>query len=150
MARLRGVLSVATVALTCGAAIILGSSPVSAASSTDTVFVFNYPTLSTAPLPAGTPDGATPLVSTLSSACQAVASTGLPEEVVTLSDGEVLGCIEPFFKPTGLFVAGTPNVGIWLPYRNVGGPPCGVAVYVFPVSGGNTDQAGISEPGMLC
>lgn len=132
--------------LAASGAVVFCSLPAAAASSTDSIFVSDYPTSLVEPLPAGTPDVATPLTSALTEVCQ----LPLPSyQFAQLSAGEVLACFTPQFG-NDLIVVGTGNVGILLgaPYGT--SSYCGVALYVFPVSGGNTATVGIAPPGTAC
>ena len=134
------------VVLATGGVLAFTSSPASAASSSDSVYVYDYPTVVNEPLPAGTPDVATPLTNALTEICQ----LPLPSsQLAQLSAGEVLVCFSPQFG-NDLFVAGTGNVGVVMPapYGTTG--YCGVALYVFPVNGGNTASVGIAPPGTPC
>lgn len=132
--------------LAIGGTLLFTSSPASAAASTDSVYVYDYPTSLAEPLPAGTPDVATPLTSALTDVCQ----VPLPSyQLAQLTSGEVLVCFTPEVVGNEIIVAGTPNVGIVMPD---GGTTlyCGVAVYVFPVAGGNTATVGIDPPPGTC
>lgn len=135
------------VLLAAGGALVFTASPASAASSsTDSLYVEDYPTSLVEPLPAGTPDVATPLTTALTDVCQLPVPSS---QLAQLTAGEVLVCFVPEVGPNEIIVAGTENVGILMPD---GGTTlyCGVALYVFPVSGGNTATVGIEPPPGTC
>ena len=128
--------------LAVGGTILFSSAPASAASSTDSVYVNDYPTNLVEPLPTGTPDVVTPLTTALTDVCQ----LPLPSyNLAQLSLGEVLVCFQPI-QGNEIIVAGTPNVGIVMPTFGIG---CGVAIYDFPVKGGDTADVGVAPPGAL-
>ena len=78
--------------LTGGGSILLGSTPASAASSTDTVYIYSGASSTHLPLPAGTPDVATPLTTALTNVCQ----LPLPGySIANLTAGQVLLCVQP-------------------------------------------------------
>lgn len=143
----RGVVSLATLALMTGGVIILASSPASASSTTDTIWVNNDPNNTTVPLPDGTPDVVNPLSTTITTACGAVASA-VPVGGISYSTGyQVMVCTSTFPKPSGLYV-GTQNAGVVV-LPSYFGPSCGVAAYVYPGSG-STTYVGIAPPGSTC
>jgi hypothetical protein len=122
----------------------MGSAQASAASSTDTVYINSGPTSTKLPLPAGTPDVATPLMTALTNVCQLPLSG---YNLAVLTSGQVLVCFQPFVGNETI-VAGTPNVGVVLPEGS--DPGCGVAVYTFSTSTGASTVVGIEPPGAPC
>ncbi|HZU80790.1 MAG TPA: hypothetical protein VE991_12810, partial [Acidimicrobiales bacterium] len=131
-------------------AAILDAAPASAATSSDSIYVFDDPTNISEPLPAGTPDVVIPLMTALSTGCAAIDQAVPTYEVLVLSGGEVNICNETFPRPTGFVVAGVSPVGLWMPAGGWGTPGCGVAVYEFPGPSGSTIMAGIAPPGATC
>lgn len=146
---LRGAVSAATIAFVGGGAVLLGAPPASAASSTDSVYVYDYPTNVQEPLPAGTPDVVTPLVSALVTACDSLGGTGY--QVAQSTQGLVLLCyVGP--RAVGLTVVGVgpAGPGVFLPYGAFGQPGCGVAVAFPGGSNGSTSLIGLAPPGATC
>jgi hypothetical protein len=134
--------------LAVGGTILFSSAPASAASSTDSVYVNDYPTNLVEPLPAGIPDVVTPLVNAVTDICQLPLPT---YDVPELTLGQVFVCYSPYDIPVNeTIVAGTPNVGVVQP-DGFGPPPgCGLALYDFPVKGGDTADVGLAPPGADC
>jgi hypothetical protein len=158
----RGAALLAGLVIAGGGAIVFNSSPASAATTTDSIYVYNYPTETVTPLPAGTPDLATELENALVAGCESVDQSllipvselvgglGVPYSVLQILQGQgaVLVCATPYPHPAGLFVVGTGSVGVLVPN---GGPfnnsECGVAVYDFPGAHGTTTFVGLAPPG---
>lgn len=123
----------ASLCVTLGGAIILTSSPASAATSptTDTItLVENYTTTLSASLPPGTPDVVTPVATALYDLCAPYSGDTL--ETLDNSSLEVCDTIQ--FGPASdeVVVAGVgSSVGVILPVGQTNNPPdCGVAAYV--------------------
>lgn len=118
------------------------SSP-AAAASTDSVYVFDYPTNVSEPLPVGTPDVVTPLMTGIVTAC--VTAEAVPTyEVETLTRGNVVICSGGFPKSVGLIVAGAGPVGVIMPNGFGSSPGCGIGVYE------PTGLVGVAPPGASC
>ena len=104
----RGTLLVATLAIASGMAVTLRSSPASAASPTDTIYVYDGSgPLADQPLPAGTPDIVTPLGSELFSVC------GSADEVSSEQGYYgVAGLCVPLVPVSGLDEVDVVNAGV--------------------------------------
>jgi hypothetical protein len=149
---LRGAMLLATLTIAGGGAIIYDSSPASAsaAPSTDSVYVFDYPTSLDEPLPSGTPDVVTSLTTALTEVCDSVDQAVPTYEVALLSDGQVVLCTEESPQPVSFIVVGVGPVGVVMPNGAFGEPGCGVAFYEFPAADGSTILIGVAPPGATC
>lgn len=146
----RGVAAGATVLLAGAGAVIFSSMPASAAPSTDSVYVYVYPTNIVEPLPAGTPDVATTLASVLTQSCGIIGPAASTYELAVLTGGEVIVCQNEVPKPVVFIVTQVGPLGLALPHGFGSSPGCGVEVFEFPGADGSTTAIGLAPPGATC
>jgi len=133
-----------TLAMTGGAVIVYSSPAAAATSTTDSVYVADYPTNINEPLPTGTPDVVTPLTTAIQDVCNPVGGLLPPPVTLNVQAG---ACFTVYPYPGGeppFIVANAGNAGVAL------FPGCGVAAFAYPNAEGSTAAVGLAPPGNDC
>jgi hypothetical protein len=123
----------ATLAIAGGGA-IFSSSPASAATSTDTIYVVNGSTTQLISLPAGTPDVVSPLDTAVTSTCFPVVASllnaAVPFSVIqSLQQAQIDICYVSPAHSEGINVVNVGNAGLFEANGFPPNPPCGLFVY---------------------